>query len=784
MLSSDGHCTAGRPTLRWIAALLALPLALVSISCGRETAVDSVSTVAEADGPPIASVRNVVLVTLDTFRADRIGALGGDVRTPNLDRLAAEGTLFTNAQTTVPFTFPAHSSIMTGTYPPFHGVRENVGYYLSDQNRTLAETFSEAGYDTAGFVSAFVLDARWGIARGFGHYYDDFDLGAFENPNLGSVQRPGTDTIAAALDWFDKRSDPDRPFFVWLHLFDAHDPYTPPAPFASQYPGRPYDAEIAYTDALVGRFIDDLQERGLLAETALVVTSDHGEGLGDHGELFHGLFVYESTVHVPLIVRLPRGRAPEALRSALPVSHVDIAPTLLELTGQEVGEAMQGRSLVPDLRGSAKEAMAERAVYAESFYPLLHYGWSPLRVLRSAAAKLIAAPEPELYRPNEDPGEKRNLFEDGPEGAALLVELEALASEIEQGAVGAEAADLDPQALAQLQALGYVAGPGEVAASSWDPSVPRPDPKTKVHLHRGIMLAQGKVSEGRDEEATALLERALAEDPALIDGHQLLGEVALRQENPEAAMRHYQRALELDSGHRPSLFGLASCHRAQGRIDDALLGFRRILDIAGQDSKASLAIADLEVERGNLDVAREALVAAAREGVPAAIWNRLGEVQALSERPEAAKRSFARALEAKPELSQPHFNLGVLAEEAGDAEGARRAYEAAIARAPKHYQAQFNLARLEGALGQKARERALLEQAIASKPDFAVGYFFLGKALMEAGELERAEEAARKGLELRDDIQLGWYVLSDILNRSGRQAEAAEAVERGRSIAG
>ena len=295
---------------------------------------------------------SVVLITIDTLRADRLGCYGyADIETPHLDRLAGEGILFENAVTTVPFTLPAHSSIMTGAYPPVHGVRENVGYALDERLPTLAEDMSAAGRRTGGFISAFVLDGRWGIDRGFERYYDEFKVQDMGTLNIASVQREGTETMEQAETWLDDVAG--SPFFLWLHLFEPHDPYEAPEPFASRYPKRPYDAEVAYTDSLVGRLREMLEGRNLLDRTLLVVTGDHGEGLGDHGEYFHGFFVYDSTVRVPLIVRLPEGRL-GGRRVDAAVSHVDLRPTILDalgLSSPPVDSRQGGRSLVPLLLG-------------------------------------------------------------------------------------------------------------------------------------------------------------------------------------------------------------------------------------------------------------------------------------------------------------------------------------------------------------------------------------------------------------------------------------------------
>ena len=506
---------------------------------------------------------------------------------------------------------------------------------------------------------------------------------------------------------------------------------------------------------------------------------------GDHGETSHGYFVYDSTVHVPLIFDLP-GDVGAGQRLDEAVSHVDIVPTLLELTGLAIPQHLQGRSLLAALTGASPAddaSSGEAMVYTESFYPLLHYGWAPLRALRSTHYKYIEAPAAELFALRADPGERENLYP-GPElvGRTMARSLVDLGSKLEQGAVAPSTADLDEQTLDKLRALGYMAGPSEQSARGYDPSVERDDPKEKIGLHRQIMLAQGRISGGDEEGATQLLEEALEQDGEILDVHQMLGDLDLRAGRPESAAAHFERALALDDRHKPSLFGLATSHRRLQRPDEAVLGFRRLLSIAGQDSKATLAIADIEVERQDLEAAERVLVEAATPGAQALLFNRLGEVRVLVGRVDQARADFERALDANPDLSQPRFNIGVLAEEAGDFDAARRRYEEAIERSPKHYQAQFNLARLMGQMSEPREERRLLEQAVVSKPDFAIGHFFLGRSLMSFGELVEAEAAVRKGMEFTQESELGWYVLADILNRQGRATEAEQAVAQGRAV--
>jgi len=758
-------------------ALLAL---LLVLACARKPgASPSSETKSRPTGP-----LDLVLVTIDTVRADRLPAYGyRGIDTPAIDAIAREGVRFDNAATTVPFTLPAHSSILTGVYPPRHGVRENVGYVLDPSTPTLAERLRKGGYATAGFVSAFVLDGRWGVGRGFDTYFDHFDPHQLEHGNMAAAQRDGAETVSHAVEWLDQRPRA-KPFFLLVHLYDAHDPYTPPEPFASRYPGRPYEAEIAYVDSLVGRLRAALEQRGLLEKSAVVVVGDHGEGLGEHGEQFHGYFVYDATVRVPLLLRLPGGElAGRTVETE--VSHVDLVPTFLELAGLPPVPGLDGRSL---LGIAAAPFDRGRAVYSESLYPLLHYGWAPLRALRRAGTKYIEAPKPELYHLAADPGETSNVIRaDRPQATELRGALAALRGRLEGNRPKARrGADIDEEAMARLAALGYVAGAGGVTEGE-EHEKPRGDPKDNITLHRDVMMAQSALGAGHPEVAKSTLERVLAQDEGILDAHQMLGAIAAEDKRWSDAERSFRRALAIDPEHKASLFGLANAYRKEGRPAEALVGFERLLALSPQDSKAALATADLLAAKGDRKQALAVLEkAAAGRDAPPILANQLGELLAGAGRKAEAKVAFERAAAANDELAQPHFNLGALAEEDGDVDGAIRQYERAVALAPKHYEALFNLGRIAGERGDVARQRALWEQAIAANPDFVRGYYYLAKLLMDTGgDLGRAETLTRDGLA-RDPKHVagpfGYYLLADLLNRTGRAAAADEAARRGRDI--
>lgn len=385
------------------------------------------------DLPPGSLLRhNVLLVTIDTLRADRVGAYGGTAGlTPTLDRLARDGLRFDAARTHVPLTLPAHASLMTGRIPPAHGVRDNGTYRLDPKHGTMATAFRQAGYRTAAFVGAFVLDARFGLAQGFDVYDDHYG----ERSSAGRadvVERPADKVIAPATAWIQAAA---QPWFAWVHLYDPHEPYAPPEPFASRYPRTPYDGEVAYTDAALGRMLESLDKSGRLDRTLVVVTADHGEGLGDHGERTHGLFAYESTLRVPLIAWDRRGTLRGADHKA--VGLADLAPMILKLVG------------LPPLRADRPTGSP---TYFEALNATLTRNWAPLTGIVHDGLKLIDLPVPELYDLRADPDERQNLYAKRPDAARRLERM----LDDTRGVATQPGAAVDTETAARLRSLGYV----------------------------------------------------------------------------------------------------------------------------------------------------------------------------------------------------------------------------------------------------------------------------------------------------------------------------------------
>jgi arylsulfatase A-like enzyme/Tfp pilus assembly protein PilF len=727
--------------------------------------------------------RNLLLVSLDTLRADHLGCYGyAPAQTPRLDALAASGLRFERATTVVPLTLPAHSSLMTGTFPGWHGVRDNGGFYLGDEQQTLAEVLRDRGFRTGGFVGSFVLDRRWGIGQGFERYYDEFDLERFKDePSMDAIQRRGEDVVDHALDWL--RGDRERPFFAWVHLYDAHAPYEAPEPFRGRFPATmigAYDAEIAYADAQVGRLLDALRDDGRLSETLVAVVGDHGEMLGEHGEQTHGFFIYEPATHIPLIVSGPGTSArvvPDQVRM------VDVMPTLLELLGQPAPPAVQGVSLLPLARGARLDLVA----HSESWYPRYHYGWSELRSVQDGRFKLIEAPRPELYDLQSDPKEAADQARaDAARALTLGKALDALEARTRSEKAASGPGTVDAETEERLAALGYVGG----SASRRNlEDRPRGDPKDKIALYNLLKKAGSSSVEGRVDEAIAQVKEALAADPDIVEAYMLLGNFLKKAKRPAEAIAAYKQALVLDDEHQGALFSLALAYKDGGKLKDALAGFERAQALDPRNGKVLWQLADIHMQQGEPQKA-EAIVkdALARKVDEPRFLLKLGESQIEAKQFADAEKSLKSALEKKPDLETARFNLGLAYEEQGRTEDAIAAYRAEVEARPKAYRAAFNLAKLLQKAGRPQEALPFFQKAVDAQADFGTGQLYLAKALLDAGDLPGAERWARSGLERKPDPRLaplGHYVLADVYNRQGRMVEAdreaaaARKLERG-----
>ncbi|MEO2014991.1 MAG: sulfatase-like hydrolase/transferase [Fuerstiella sp.] len=493
---------------------------------------------------------NVVLITLDTTRADHLGCYGcSSDMTPNIDRLASESAVFERAYTVVPITLPAHATMLTGKLPPEHSLRINGVSRLADSVPTLAEILQQQEYQTGAFVSSLVLDARFGLARGFDNYNDRLANG----PDGPRAERSAAETVAAAMAWLNRLAP--EPFFCWVHFYDPHEPYDEHRElFEDQFAGRPYDAEIAYMDRHIGRLLDSLQRTGVEDRTLILIAGDHGEGLGDHDEATHGYLAYNATMHVPLLIRQP-GPEHRGLRVAAPVSLVDIFPTILDSLQIDRTSASTGRSLLPYWRHSS---LASRACYGETEAPLMEGGWCPLRTWTTDRWKYIQSTKPELYDLQADPDENNNVVDQHPaEVAALSQELTDLESQLILNR-GANAV-LSEQEQRALASLGYTGGT-EVADRERD--TPRRDIKETLKYAEQVHQCMHLIDRNEFDKAQQILTEVIEALPDYSKAWGTLGVCFARQEDYPAAERNFREAIDLDSNQNFARIGLG---RAQGQ---------------------------------------------------------------------------------------------------------------------------------------------------------------------------------------------------------------------------
>jgi len=727
---------------------------------------------------------NVIVVTLDTTRSDHLGPYGYNrVRTPVLDGLARRGTLFEECASVAPLTLPSHSTIFTGVYPTFHGVRVNGNTALSEEQTTLAEILAGRGYACGAFIGAFVLDGRWGLKQGFEHYDDQFDLKKYKQLDLGMVQRPGNQIVDATLAWLEGRKD--RPFFAWVHLYDPHSPYEPPEPYFSQYakagPRGLYDGEIAFMDEQIGRLVAWLERNGLERRTVLVLVGDHGEGLGSHGESGHGYFIYDYAAHVPLIVLTPF-REGSGVRIRSQVSTVDVFATVLELVKVPVPGANQGRSLVPTLMGRSSEG--DDAAYSESFAPNIQFGWAPLQGLRTARYKFISAPRLELYDLGRDPGETVNVVDRNPAVARdLKARLDRLIEETGRGAPEPQAANLDKETVARLAALGYIGSPvSEKKARGRFLA----DPKDKLAIFESVQRAGEMIMREEYAPAVDILRSVLKEDPEISQALLLLATCQSELGGKEEAKAALDVVLKNDPENIQALISLANILMDEGLAEDVIAICKRTLAVDDKSVQAYMLLGGVYMAAQKQAEALPFLEKAV-EIQPKLTQNGLNLAACLVDlkRYERAEPLLVEMLRDNPKFPFAHFNLGLLYEGQGRWEEARKAYADEVALYPKEFRARFNLGKILLRMGDRQGYLSEMREVTAIAPKRAEGYLFLARGLLdESGSLENARSLVEQGLSLAKTGELkalGYFLLADIYSRTHQPEKMRAALDKANS---
>jgi arylsulfatase A-like enzyme/Tfp pilus assembly protein PilF len=702
--------------------------------CSRSPA-DSTATVGPAGRP------NVLLVTIDTLRADHVGCYGdAGAATPTLDALARRGARFETAVAHVPLTGPSHASILTGHTPPVHGVHNNGGFVLAPAVKTAAQDFRDAGYHTAAFVSGFPLDRRFGFDRGFDLYEDHLPRGN-DTRRTPYVERPADATTDVAIRWLSSTAaagtNTRSPWFMWVHYYDPHAPYEPPADLAERFKAMPYDGEIAFVDRELAQLLAAIRDRGALDDTVVLVTADHGESLGEHGEGTHGVFIYDATLRVPWIMAGPGISAGRV--STTVARSIDVLPTLLDYAGLSA-PGVEGRSMRPAASG---QDMEDAPSYAESLYSQLELGWAPLYGWRTAQYKLIEAPHAELYDLQQDASERTNQIDQkGALAGRLRAGLESAQRQPGPGAAAPGAAD--PDTVQRLRSLGYLSG-GAPAPSSKESLR---DPKDGI---RFLPRLNHAMSATRTQPDVAIrdLTSVLAEDPGLLMARRTRAvaySAAGLHELAVADLRELEKSSKLGPGDE---IVLGDNLRLSRRFDEATQVLERAVTNSPRSPQPLLSLAEVQFAEHKYDVAAATLERAlkvAPDQIEA--LRRLGDLALLGNNTAAAGARYSRILELDPTDVPAMIKLGVVRMREGQIDGATALLQTAVTRDPTNADGLLYLAGALVKTGHQQQALPYFERAIAADPKSTMALNGLGLTRLALGDKAGAGTAFRESLRV------------------------------------
>jgi tetratricopeptide (TPR) repeat protein len=644
----------------------------------------------------------------------------------------------------------------------------------------LASILKEKGYVTAAFVSAFVLDSRFGLDIGFDSYFDRFN--PYREVNRDEIQRKAEETESAVEQWLPANAG--QRFFCWVHFYDPHDPYDPPEPYASRYAANRYDGEIAYVDQWLGKLLAKLHELRVADRTLVIVTGDHGEGLGEHGETTHSMFLYDTTLHVPLLIGLPEGRT-----KRIPgiVRHIDLAPTVLDLLGFESPTSMQGKSLIPMINGSETP---RRSAYSESLYAQIHYGWSPLKSLTTERYQFIESPKSELFDRAKDGKQLRNLFQDKEAVARSLGdELAAIAERYGRQDLPGQA-KMDPDTEAKLRSLGYLGSSVPSTAASL-----KTDPKDKLGVVRD--LAQGfRALARRDFEGALRLALPIVKsDPNIVDAHVVAGSAFSNLQQYDAALNELFQVIAVKPDQTMALATIATTYEGMGNLAEAERWYLKVLQHEENHTYSVVKLASLYRRLNQLPKA-EAFFARAVGPVDRSLADTL-EAQPRSKlfaaraemyfgagKLQEAEHDLESAIALTPEAPDLHFNLAQIYEAAKDVPNAIANYRLETAIAPSNFGAHLNLGLLELGAGNADAAAASFQKLLQLKPGEPRASFLLAESYAAAGKnLDQALQLSRQGLARMPDYKRGYVLMAEIYRKQGRDREADEALQDGRDAA-
>jgi len=700
---------------------------------------------------------NVILITIDTLRADYVSAYGGNqANTPVLDALASEGVRFDHCITQTPLTLPSHTSILSATYPLFHHVRDNGAFRVPQALTLISEVLQARGMDTAAFIGAFVLHSKWGLNQGFSTYSDRFDMGRYGKIMLQNEKR-ADEVLGDARRWLERRPAQKR-FFAWIHLYDPHSPYSPPPPFNTRFPDDLYRGEVEYTDSELGKFINFLKEKGLYDNSLIIVAADHGEGLREHGEMEHGYFLYEPTIHVPLIMRAPVQFEKSVVTEI--VQLVDLAPTVLDLLGIPAPAQWQGRSLRPLLEG--KRGSGFKQAYSETFYPRFHYGWSQLQALYDKQRKYILAPRDELYDLSLDPQELHDRTMDSNRGE-MRGRLMAFVSLFSHGALSADSAHkMTQQDQQRLAALGYLSGIVQV-----NEQAPLADPKDKLPINNALAKAVTLVSEKNWQEVVDLLRPIVAAEPKLADGWSILGNAYLGLRRQREALDAFRRALALKPDNNFLMLNILTTMTILGEYEAAATETEHFLKIFPRDAALLEKMGNIRFLQNRPD---EALIylrqAYTIDPAASQSFNLAGEALIMKKDYTAAEEILRRGLQENGRARNTHYLLAQVQESLGRTDQALELYRQELEIDPGKYEAAVNLANYYKQAGRMDEAARYYRMAIDSNGMLKLPRFHLAEIMLKKGEnMQAAVDLCLQGIDMppRDrETLFGYFVLTNL----------------------
>lgn len=722
-----------------------------------------------ACAPAPVAPPNVLLVTLDTTRRDAIGVYSGSDATPNIDRIANEGYRFDRAYTVTPLTIPAHSSIHTGMYPPRHGVQDNGDFYLGEGATTIAERLSSSGYRTMASVGAEVTSHHWGFQQGFSAYFDDMGPRDPEG-NRWRVERPGNVVVDEALGWLE--ANKEQPWFAWVHMFDAHNPYAPPPPWDAIYADRPYTGEVAFLDSQVQRLRDWMEKSGELENTWIFIVADHGEGLGSHGESLHGVLLYDATTHIPFLIRPPDGRSGAV---SAPVSLVDLAPTIVGVTGAPPLEGIDGLDLRPFMAGQVPE---DRAVYAESLYAWHHYAWAPQNALVTRTHKLIDSTTPELYAA-DDERERLNLATTMPSLLSeLTTRLHTLATSLLPASFAVRA-DSSGDRVSQLEALGYMT----TDAASGTPSEGLPDPVRKLPVLRQLEAARSAFQSGDLAAAEAALAAAQKGDPNLLETRTLAAQIKLRRRDVEGALADL-RAIDAEHPSSRSKAMIASTLLAQGNTAEAVELFSAA--IALDPYQPNMWAGYLHALLLSQDPRLLAEAARGDQLLPhtPAIVGMKGVALAMNKRVAQAQPLLEESLAADP--SQPFVNhaLGIVWKEKGDTLRAEPFFEEEVRLFPPAVPSRRQLVEIYAGQKRYDEQLAQLREVAAHEAPAVDTQHSLAQVLFNLKKYPEAMATVQTCRTMAPEYPPCALLEANTLVKLGRREEGEAAFEKAKALVG